>query len=145
MVKTKQGNKETTAAAKPPDRRLFRIMAFGDSNTFGTAAVAVPPSFRLATEDRWSRVMQSCLVETHVIDEGLPPISKHSMAAIGIFRQGSSHPNRSFGCWQGGAVTFKIYGRFFYNKVNLSPHDGRPLGGGARGIHLGVCSLAVEG
>ena len=51
MVKTKQGNKETTAAAKPLDRRLFRIMAFGDSNTFGTAAVAVPPSFRLATED----------------------------------------------------------------------------------------------
>ena len=61
-----------TAVVYPPDRRLFRIMAFGDSNTFGTASVAVPPSFRLATEDRWPRVMQSCLVAAEVIDEGLP-------------------------------------------------------------------------
>ena len=72
MVNTKQGHMEMTAVVYPPDRRLFRIMAFGDSNTFGTASVAVPPSFRLATEDRWPRVMQSCLVAAEVIDEGLP-------------------------------------------------------------------------
>jgi lysophospholipase L1-like esterase len=63
---------EKTPNAYPPDRRLFRIMAFGDSNTFGTASVAVPPSFRLAAEDRWPRVMQFCLTSAEVVEEGLP-------------------------------------------------------------------------
>ena len=72
MAKAKRSHMESTPIVHPPDRRVFRIMAFGDSNTFGTASVAAPPSFRLATEDRWPRVMQSCLVEAEVIDEGLP-------------------------------------------------------------------------
>jgi len=72
MVNAEQGHLEMTPAVYSRDRHLFRIMAFGDSNTFGTASVAVPPSFRLATEDRWPRVMQRCLVTAEVIDEGLP-------------------------------------------------------------------------
>ncbi|MCK1480830.1 hydrolase [Bradyrhizobium sp. 197] len=63
---------EKTPDAYPPDCRLFRIMAFGDSNTFGTGSVAVPPSLRLAPEDRWPRVMQSCLISAEVMEEGLP-------------------------------------------------------------------------
>jgi lysophospholipase L1-like esterase len=60
------------ALDKSRDGHPFRIMAFGDPNTFGTASVSDPPSFRLAPMDRWPCVMQSCLIGAEVIVEGLP-------------------------------------------------------------------------
>jgi lysophospholipase L1-like esterase len=61
-----------TEAVHPLKLRHFRVMAFGDSNTFGTASVAAPPSFRLNTETRWPRVAQSCLFAAEVVEEALP-------------------------------------------------------------------------
>ena len=50
----------------------FRIVAFGDSNTYGWIPNANPPSTRYGPEDRWPGALQKELGDNYqVIEEGL--------------------------------------------------------------------------
>jgi lysophospholipase L1-like esterase len=50
----------------------IRILAFGDSNTFGSAPVVAPPSHRYMGDGRWPRAMAAALGEGYeIIEEGL--------------------------------------------------------------------------
>jgi lysophospholipase L1-like esterase len=50
----------------------IRILAFGDSNTFGSAPVVAPPSRRYMGDGRWPRAMAAALGDGYeIIEEGL--------------------------------------------------------------------------